>query len=633
MGIRTKRLLVIGIDQAIPYLLNKFIKEGVVPNIAQIAESGVMGEAYPSVPCDTPTNWTTIATGASTAIHGATSFYMHLPGESFDVALENRSRTQLSRYCKAEYFWDVADKAGYTPFVMNYPAGWPSEFMKGAMSLFTWFIPESLPRMLLPSSFYSFSIDSKNSSNGLIKVERNDISDSYSPLLEAVLYIKNKEIKRQQLIKVYFVDSQGIGYDMVKFSIVEKGRYKFLKKSEWSDWIKRDLVTNYGILPCLFRLKIIEIDPKGRSFKIQLSTIFNSKGWTIPESFGKKVIQNVFKYDLPKKKKIEFMIFGSLSKFISSAKQESLTLIESIKYAYKELKWDLCFFHYHHLDSINHNTLAYLDKKSPIYTEKQEKESWENIKKMYKIVDEMVKELINSCVDEKTVILFISDHGAIPIWKIVDIALVFAKAGLTSYNFDTKRKIFTINWKKTLAFPYMEPPFVWINLKNRDPYGIVNINEYEEVRNRVIETLKNVKDPKTNQYVIQTILKKEDASDLGLNGDRIGDLIYFLKPPYGIFDGNLNSINALNLSQNYLTKSEVNDSQKFFGAHAYYLPSAKLDKFSISAPFIISGPGIKKNLKLKNPINLIDVAPTLSQILQIPKPLNSEGRILYELLE
>ncbi len=628
MGIRRKKLLVIGIDQAIPYLLSKFIKEGEIPNIAKLAESGVSGEAFPCAPCDTPTNWTTIATGATTAVHGATSFYMHLPGESFDVALNHRSRTQLSRYCNAEYFWDVADKAGYIPFVTNYPAGWPSNFEKGAMSLFTWFIPESFPRMILASSFYSFSADSDNSSKELIEIEDKNNIDSFSPLLMAFIYVKNKEIKEQPLIKIYLVDSRRKGYDKVKIN-----DHKFLIRNEWSDWIERDLETNYGVLPCLFRLKIIELDSRGKYLKIQLSTIFNTKGWATPESFGKKIVENVFKYDLPKKQKIEFMIFGSIGKFIESARQECLTLTESIKYAYKELNWDMCFFHYHHLDSINHTTLGYLNKKSPIYSEQQEKDSWDNIKKMYKIVDEMVGELVKSCTDEKTIVLFISDHGAVPVWKTVDITSVFAKAGLTSYKFDDNKKKYIIDWKKTLAFPYMEPPFVWVNLKNRDPHGIVKINEYEDVRNRVIDTLRNVKDPTTNQNVIQTILKKEDTSDLGLNGDRIGDLIYFLKPPYGIFDGNLNNINASSLSQNYLNKLEVKNSKKFFGAHAYFHPSAKLDNFSISAPFIISGLGIKKDVVLNKPINLIDVSPTLSQILEIPKPLNSQGRIIYEIFE
>lgn len=128
-------------------------------------------------------------------------------------------------------------------------------------------------------------------------------------------------------------------------------------------------------------------------------------------------------------------------------------------------------------------------------------------------------------------------------------------------------------------------------------------------------------------------LIKEDAPDLGLNGDRIGDLVYFLKPPYGIFDGSLNSINGLYLSQNQFNKSEVNNSQKFFGAHSYYLPSTTLDDISVSAPLIISGPGIKKGALLNSPINLIDIAPTLAHLMQIPPPKNSQGKVLYELFK
>lgn len=33
MGIRDKRLLVISIDQAIPYLVNKFTNKGIIPKI------------------------------------------------------------------------------------------------------------------------------------------------------------------------------------------------------------------------------------------------------------------------------------------------------------------------------------------------------------------------------------------------------------------------------------------------------------------------------------------------------------------------------------------------------------------------------------------------------------------------
>ncbi|MFX0066793.1 MAG: alkaline phosphatase family protein [Candidatus Hermodarchaeota archaeon] len=634
MGIGNKRLLVIGIDQAIPYLLNKFIKEGKIPNITKLAESGVLGEAYPSAPCDTPTNWATIATGASTAVHGVTSFYMRLPGEPLDHGLKYRSRTQLSKYCNAEYFWDVADRYGLTSFVFNYPAGWPSYFKKGAMSLFTWPIPESLPRILVRSSIYSFAKESTNKANRIREVTNiNEDIRSYSTILQAFISIKNKEIEEQNLIRIYIVDQKGKGYSVVKIPSVLNNRYHTIKENEWSNWIQRDLNTIYGVLPCLFKLKVINLDPTGKFLKIQRSALFNTKGWTSPESFGKKLIKNVFKYDLPKKKKIEFMIYGKISHFLSSAREESLTLTDAIKYAKKVLNWDVCFFHYHPLDTLNHDSLAFIDKNSPLYSKKNVNKTWNNIEIAYKIVDEMVEILVKSCVDENTVIVFISDHGAIPVWKTVNIPSAFKRNGLIKYKWNDIHKRFLIDWRKTVAFPYMEPPFIWINLKNRDPHGIVNQADYENVRDQVIETLYSIKDPESNGSVIHQVIRKEDATNQGLNGNRVGDLIYFLKPPYSIFDGNLDYLDASSISSNQLSESEVNDSKTFFGAHAYYLPSTRFSDFSVSAPFIISGPGIKEGLELKDPIKLVDIAPTLAYILDIVKPANSQGKVLHNIIK
>ncbi len=634
MGIRRKRLLVIGIDQAIPFLLDKFIKEDKIPNIAKLVENGVLGEAYPSAPCDTPTNWTTIATGASTAVHGVTSFYVHLPQEPLDKGLKYRSRTQLSQYCNAEYFWDVAERSGLIPFVFNYPSGWSSHFKKGAMSLFTWSIPKSLPRMLLRSSIYSFTLDSKNTKSRLREVQNfNDGKNSYSPILQALISIKNKEIMEQNIIKLFVVDEKGKGYSALKIQSNLNNGYDTIKENEWSNWIERDLNTIYGVLPCFFKLKVINIDSSGTNLKIRRSALFNAKGWTSPENFGKKLIKNVFKYDLPKKKRVEFMIYGKMNHFLSSAREESLTLTDTIQFAHKNLNWDVCFFHYHPLDTLNHDSLAYLDKKSPLYTEKKASKTWKNVEIAYKIVDEMVEILVKSCVDDNTIVIFISDHGAIPVWKTINIPLAFKRNGLTEYEWSDVHKRYLINWKKTVAFPYMEPPFIWINLKDRDPNGIVSQAEYENVREQVIEALYSMKDPETNDSVIHKVFKKEDTTKLGLNGERVGDLIYFLKPPYSIFDGRLDHLDASSLLQNQLSEAEVNDSKTFFGAHAYYLPSTRFSDFSISVPFIINGPGINQGITIKNPVNLIDIAPTLAHLMQIPEPKNSQGKVLYELFK
>ncbi|NHJ23107.1 MAG: hypothetical protein EAX89_00930 [Candidatus Lokiarchaeota archaeon] len=611
----SKKLLLIGIDQAIPCLLNKFLDTNILPNIAKLRENGVMTEAFSCPPCDTPTNWTTIATGATTAIHGATSFYMHNSGDSFEEGLKFRSRTQLSRYCKAEYIWNVVDKSSLIPFVFNYPSGWPNNFKKGVMSLFTWEIPESYPILMSTSKTYKFDIEDNKKS------------------IQLNISIKNKNFKCNYNKEVFLINLKGNKFDALKLLISEKLGWQTIREKEWSNWIEAIINTNIGQLPCLFKIKLQEIDYEEKYVKIKRSTVYNIKGWAYPETFGDKLIKNVFEYDLPEKHDVEFMMYEGIKKYLISAREESLTLAKTINFAKTDFNWDVCFFHYHPLDTINHNSLAFLFNKSPFYEEDKAKKTLKNVETAYKIVDELIGNLFKTCVDQNTIVCFVSDHGAIPIWKIVNLPHFFIKSGLLKYKWSSKENCYIIDWKKTKVFPYIEPPFIWINLEGRDPKGIVKHSEYDDLKDEVIKILYDIRDPYTNEKLIDLAIKKEDADYLGLNGERIGDIIYFLKPPYSLFDGNLEMLNASRLSKNLFNKPEVYNSQSFFGAHAYFLPKTKFGEYSISVPLILSGPGIKKGEMLKKPVNLVNLAPTFSHLLQIPKPKDSQARVLYEIME
>ncbi len=630
-----RRLLLIGIDQAIPCLLKKLMSGGILPNISRLVENGVMAEAYPCPPCDTPTNWATIATGATTAIHGATSFYLHIPGEPLDLGLQHRSRTQLSRYCTAEYLWDVADRHGLVPFVINYPAGWPSNFENGAMSLLTWPIPESLPMMLSPPATQIFTIDSANPALRISRTkESNEKPESRSPPLQVSIQIMYGAIKKPKTLKVYLIDTEGEGYNSLTVPLgLEKG-WQTLKKEEWSDWIPMDIVTIHGTLPCFLKVKVLELSHDGSSLRLQRTSIYNSKGWTQPDVLGEKLIKNVMHYEFsPQEQEVEYMIPGKVESYLLYARREAQTLGKAINYLKENLGWHVCFFHIHHLDSVNHKYLAFLYEDSPLYTKETAKKATENIKMAYKIVDDLVGELIKTCVDEKTIVIFVSDHGAVPVWKIANIPLALMNANLLSYKWKGVHKKFVVDWDKTLAFPYLEPPYIWINLKGREPHGTVSPIKYELVRDEVIKALYNMKDPENGKSIVQCALRKEEAGFLGQDGERIGDIVYFLNPPYQIFDGRLEQLNAAERSPKLLAKAEAYGAKKCFGAHAYYLPITKLGDYTISSPLILNGPGIKQGIELKKIVNLIDIAPTLAYLLQIPKPKNSQGRILHEAIE
>jgi predicted AlkP superfamily phosphohydrolase/phosphomutase len=471
--------------------------------------------------------------------------------------------------------------------------------------------------MISPSKSYKFNWKSKKYSSN--RTEEGD-------LLNLDIKIKGKNILSPFTQKINLsINNTG------EVILIANGMQQIIKEMEWSSWIKMTIKTNNGFLPCLFKIKIVDLNDE--TITLKRSTVYNTRGWTNPESFGEKLIKNVFEYDFPLDYEVEFIKNEKMSTYLNSARNESLMLAEAINYAKRYLNWDICYFHYHPLDTINHECLAYMYKESPLYTEEKAKKTFNSVEKAYKIVDELVGILINSCVDKDTIVAFISDHGAIPIWKIINIPLHFLKSGLMKYIWNESEKKYVIDWKESIAFPYMEPPFVWVNLKGRHPHGIVKSSEYEEIRDSIIQTLYSLKDPNTNERVIELALRKEEAGNLGLNGERIGDIVYFLKPPFGIFDGNLGMLDASSMTKSEYDRLEVDTSRSFFGAHAYYLPSTRFGDYSISAPFIISGPGIKEGFKLGEIVNLIDVVPTLSYLLNIPEPKNSEGRILHEIME
>jgi predicted AlkP superfamily phosphohydrolase/phosphomutase len=600
-----RKLLLIGVDQAIPYLIDKFLTEDYMPNLAKLASRGVKGEAFSCIPTDTPTNWTTIATGANVERHGATSFYIHLLGEPFEKGLEhkNRSRSQLRRFCNAEYIWDVADRAGLRPFVLNYPGGWPSKFQDGIMSLLTWRIPESLPWII---------------SNPETKTFKVTFEDPNLNLTDTIL--------------ATMIEQHGRGFDAIQIHTTGE----ILEIEEWSEWLTCIVETTHGKLPCLFKVKLIEVSQDG-FVKIRYSTLYNKSGWTKPDSFGEAIIRNVLEPEFITggSEDVEYWYESSIADYLKEAEQEARLISHAIQFSKREYDWRVCFFHVHFLDSVNHKVLAYLHEDSPVYTESGAEKSWNIVRNSYRIIDNLVGELLSTVVDEDTIVVFLADHGAVPAWIIANIPKALVDAGLLVYkpSKDNGNDTLQVDWTRTKAFPYLEPPYVWVNKKGRDPHGIVTDAKYEDVREEIIQALENMRDPETGEKIVRLALRREDAAYLGQNGERIGDVIFLLNPPYELFDGNVDELNSAIIKSEQLEKGIAYPATECYGAHAYYCPSTRFGPYSVSVPLIIAGPTIKSNVKLTNAVNLIDVAPTIARLLDIPAPAQSQGRILHEIVE
>jgi 2',3'-cyclic-nucleotide 2'-phosphodiesterase (5'-nucleotidase family) len=140
---------------------------------------------------------------------------------------------------------------------------------------------------------------------------------------------------------------------------------------------------------------------------------------------------------------------------------------------------------------------------------------------------------------------------------------------------------------------------------------------YEDVRTAVRNAFLALNTP--GQRPVSQVLNKEglrnvDGSD-SLHPNRSGDVVVILRPPYQSDAGTPNQTIALS---------------HFFGQHGYEPNLVNLaNNVNMHATFVLGGPGVDKKNGMAG-LRAIDIAPTLSFLMDIPGPQNARGRILYD---
>jgi predicted AlkP superfamily phosphohydrolase/phosphomutase len=178
-----------------------------------------------------------------------------------------------------------------------------------------------------------------------------------------------------------------------------------------------------------------------------------------------------------------------------------------------------------------------------------------------------------------------------------------------------------IDWSKTKAFcheAWATPPSVSINLKGVKPNGIVEEADYEKVMKEVIAALQTVKDPRTNQPVIQKIYRRDEiysgpftdrAPDLTL--DWWGDSPFNTKPSLSSEAGEpplkIEKPHPLRMSE-------------WCGNHVLH------------GILIGRGPRLRRGIRYSG-ARLIDMAPTMLALLDLPIPGDMDGRVLTEIID
>lgn len=282
---------------------------------------------------------------------------------------------------------------------------------------------------------------------------------------------------------------------------------------------------------------------------------------------------------------------------------------ECINALINENDYDVVFSHVHNVDSGGHNFWE-AAKQRPWIAPYDENGLQEVMEDYYIDTDKYLGRFMH-LLDEGWDIILTSDHGllcaaedepAVPVGDPFGINIkVMQELGYTVMKKDENgNDLREIDWSKTTAVA-QRGIYIYLNLKGRNPEGIVDPADQYELERKIIDDLYNYR--WNGKRIVSLAVRKKEAVHFGITGENVGDIVYFNEEGFNRVHG---------------------DSISTFQGYA---------DTSVSPIFMAAGPNIKKDYTTDRVIREVDVAPTVAVLGGVRMPAQCEGAPVYQIIE
>ena len=278
---------------------------------------------------------------------------------------------------------------------------------------------------------------------------------------------------------------------------------------------------------------------------------------------------------------------------------------KTVKYLIQNKEWDYFKFVIIGLDRFHHAFWKFYDKKHPKYEQGNIFE--EEMRKYYSYLDKEIGEILD-VLNEDTVVMIVSDHGAKAMKGLICVNMALEKLGLL--KFKTKPQPRTrigeadIDWNNTYAWGWGGYyARIFLNLEGRELNGIIKEKDYEKTRDVIAEKLKSIKDA-NGEPMNTKVYKPEELYEI-IRGDAPDLMVYF-------DDLNWRSAGTVGYDSMYLDENDIGPDDAvhdWYGVYIIFDPKKK----------------IGKDLGVRS---ILDIAPSSLNILGLEVPFDLEGKII-----
>jgi predicted AlkP superfamily phosphohydrolase/phosphomutase len=528
----TKRVIILGLDGMDPKLIRQWMAEGHMPHFKKLAETGTFSNLASTIPPISPVAWASFTTGVEPAGHNIFDFLNRDMKSGMPVLSSTDIRPpmktmKLGRYefpvskplirllRKSKPFWQILGEHYVPCHVIRVPITFPPEQLPNGAMLSAMCVPDLMGTQGSFSLFTSdknraaafeggmvFPVEVKDSGgeqeiNTNIPGPPNPLTAEHEPMmipLRITFSVDNGEA-------TLHIDGKSYPAGMGSYTEWIHLKYSAALGQKVSG-IARFRVMSFEPFFNLY-MTPINMDPESPAMPIsepgffaqylaRLNGPYATLGlaedtWALNEGVTDEQAFLDFAAEIHEER--EKMWFNSLDK--------NKTGVNTVVFD--------------GTDRIQHMFFRHISDPHPANAGKDNETHKDAILDMYRKADDVLGRTMKY-VDDKTVLISLSDHGFKPFKRGINLNSWLLKEGyLAAKNGHVGRYFDGIDWKNTRAYTFGLTG-IYINVKGREGFGIVEPGEeFEALKKEISDKLTGMLDPESGAT---GILRVYDADEV-----------------------------------------------------------------------------------------------------------------------
>jgi predicted AlkP superfamily phosphohydrolase/phosphomutase len=565
---RTRRVVIVGLDGLEPSLTERYMLEGILPNLSELKDSGSFSRLATTLPALSPVAWSSFQTGVNPGAHNIFDFLTRdkrsclpqLASTEITTRTQSTLKTILSKIGlkrlsaslkgsvknsvtitrKSQPFWKILGDHGVFSNIIRVPISYPPEDFNGNIlsSMCT-------PDLRGTQGSFAFFVESEEylsaATGGDIKlftrcVPGKGLSPDYKEALCGEL-VGPPAPDGGPPLKIPF--ELNLARTTSRAELRINNQQISLNQDTFSPWV--EVAFTYGRSKEIQGIVRFVLRRLGSQFALYVSPInIHPAHPALPISHPA-----IFSTWLAKKHGLYGTLglmedtWGRNEHALDDARfleQTYLTHQERERMFFEALdktREGLCACVFDASDRIQHVFWRYIDPLHPAPLEDRDKFG-NTIREMYIKMDELIGRVRQQLRSDDHLFI-LSDHGFSSFRRGINLNTWLLQNGYLALKGDKKEGaeyLQDVDWSRTVAYA-IGLSGIYINRRGREARGIVESKDIERIKDEIVSKLSGLRDPLDSSVAVRRVYDSK-ASYRGLYVSEAPDLIVGYAPGYRV---------------------------------------------------------------------------------------------------